>query len=290
MRAGGFIADKSGGPTNGARPALVEEVGRHQALGFWGRREMKPALVGPPARVEDARAPAPAREAMPRPLPEPRPDKAVQFSLSFFGNYEAAFDGHKYDLLIEGAKFADRHGFEAVWIPERHFHAFGGFSPNPSVIAAALARETEHVRLRAGSVVLPLHHAVRVAEEWSVVDNLSRGRVGVSFASGWHPDDFVFAPEAYGRHRELMFEKIEEVRQLWRGEVGRGARRRGQRNPRPPLPAADAARTARLDYGRQQPGDVPARGRDRRRHPDEPDGPDRGRPRAQRRPLPPGVG
>ncbi|HEX7334398.1 MAG TPA: amino acid adenylation domain-containing protein [Pyrinomonadaceae bacterium] len=206
MRAGGFIPEKPGGPTNGTRPASVEKPGGHQPLGFWGRREMKPALVGPPATVEEARVPA------------KRSDKAVRFSLSFFGNYEAAFDGHKYDLLIEGAKFADRNGFEAVWIPERHFHAFGGFSPNPSVIAAALARETEHVRLRAGSVVLPLHHAVRVAEEWSVVDNLSRGRVGVSFASGWHPDDFVFAPEAYGRHRELMFEKIEEVRQLWRGE------------------------------------------------------------------------
>ncbi len=224
MRAGGFIADKSGGPTNGARPSSVEDLGaklgNRQALGFWGRHEMKPALVGPPAKVEEARAPAPARETMPL----TRPDKAVQFSLSFFGNYEAAFDGHKYDLLIESAKFADRHGFEAIWIPERHFHAFGGFSPNPSVVAAALARETDHVRLRAGSVVLPLHHAVRVAEEWSVVDNLSRGRVGVSFASGWHPDDFVFAPEAYGRHRELMFEKIEEVRQLWRGEsvVARG--------------------------------------------------------------------
>nr|QEO74681.1 AMP-dependent synthetase and ligase [uncultured bacterium] len=214
MRAGGFIADKSGGPGNGVRPAAVKEVGvevgRREALGFWGRREMKPALVDPPATVEEARAPAT--------VPRTHPDKAVRFSLSFFGNYEAAFDGHKYDLLIEGAKFADRHGFEAVWMPERHFHAFGGFSPNPSVIAAALARETEHVHLRAGSVVLPLHHAVRVAEEWSVVDNLSRGRAGVSFASGWHPDDFVFAPEAYGRHRELMFEKIEEVRQLWRGE------------------------------------------------------------------------
>jgi natural product biosynthesis luciferase-like monooxygenase protein/amino acid adenylation domain-containing protein len=209
MRAGGFIPDKPGGPTNGTRPARAEQ-GAQQALGFWGRREMKPALVGPLARVAEAHAPI--REAL------PRPDKAVRFSLSFFGNYEAAFDGHKYDLLIEGARFADRHGFEAVWIPERHFHAFGGFSPNPSVVAAALARETEHVRLRAGSVVLPLHHTVRVAEEWSVVDNLSRGRVGVSFASGWHPDDFVFAPEAYGRHRELMFEKIEEVRKLWRGE------------------------------------------------------------------------
>ena len=67
--------------------------------------------------------------------------------------------------------------------------------------------------------MLPLHQPVRVAEEWAVVDNLSRGRVGISFASGWHPDDFVFAPEAYGRHRELMFEKIEEVRRLWRGEA-----------------------------------------------------------------------
>jgi natural product biosynthesis luciferase-like monooxygenase protein/amino acid adenylation domain-containing protein len=148
----------------------------------------------------------------------PREGKAVGFSLYYFGKYEAEFDERKYDLLVEGARFADRHGFEAVWVPERHFHPFGGLSPNPSVLAAALARETQRVGLRAGSVVLPLHHPVRVAEEWAVVDNLSKGRVGVSFASGWHPDDFVFAPEAYGNHRELMFEKIEEVRRLWRGE------------------------------------------------------------------------
>ncbi|HEX7314144.1 MAG TPA: amino acid adenylation domain-containing protein [Pyrinomonadaceae bacterium] len=215
MRAGGFIAEKSGGPSNGSRrPEGASPATAEQALGFWGRRETKPALVGQRAAVAEPRAHALAQEVEPLSHPE----KTVRFSLSYFGNYDAAFDAHKYDLLIEGAKFADRHGFEAVWIPERHFHAFGGIAPNPSVVAAALARETEHVGLRAGSVVLPLHHAVRVAEEWAVVDNLSRGRAGVSFASGWHPDDFVFAPEAYGRHRELMFEKIEEVRRLWRGE------------------------------------------------------------------------
>jgi natural product biosynthesis luciferase-like monooxygenase protein/amino acid adenylation domain-containing protein len=220
MRAGGFIPEKSGVPSNGRRApesahaAPVEGVDdRRHALGFWGRREIKPALVSPRA-AEEPTSRADAQETS----TPPRPDKAVGFSLYYFGNYEAAFDEHKYDLLIEGAKFADRHNFEAVWIPERHFHAFGGLSPNPSVIAAALARETERIGLRAGSVVLPLHHPVRVAEEWAVVDNLSRGRVGISFASGWHPDDFVFAPEAYGRHRELMFEKIEEVRCLWRGE------------------------------------------------------------------------
>jgi iturin family lipopeptide synthetase A len=145
-------------------------------------------------------------------------NKKLDFSLYYFGEYEAQFSQGKYDLLFAGAKFADRHGFTAIWIPERHFHSFGGFSPNPSVIGAGLARETDKIQIRAGSVVLPLHHPIRVAEEWSVVDNLSQGRVGIAFASGWHPNDFVFAPESYGNHRELMFQGIETVQKLWRGE------------------------------------------------------------------------
>ncbi|MEA5581858.1 MupA/Atu3671 family FMN-dependent luciferase-like monooxygenase [Nodularia harveyana UHCC-0300] len=146
------------------------------------------------------------------------PSQKVQFSLYYFGNYASEFSGDKYDLLFTGAKFADQNHFSAVWIPERHFHEFGGFSPNPSVIAAALARETENIHIRSGSVVLPLHHPIRVVEEWSVVDNLSHGRVGISYASGWNPNDFVFAPQSFGKHRQLMFEQIETVRKLWRGE------------------------------------------------------------------------
>jgi natural product biosynthesis luciferase-like monooxygenase protein/amino acid adenylation domain-containing protein len=143
----------------------------------------------------------------------------MQLSLYYFGSYEAEFNPNKYNLLFEGAKFGDRAGFTAIWIPERHFHAFGGFSPNPSVLAAALARETEQIQLRSGSVVLPLHHSIRVAEEWAVVDNLSQGRVGIAFASGWHSQDFVLAPQSFGQHRELMFREIENVQKLWRGEA-----------------------------------------------------------------------
>lgn len=144
--------------------------------------------------------------------------KEVQFSLFYFGNYNSEFAADKYNLLLKGAKFADQNGFSAIWTPERHFHNFGGFSPNPSVLSAALARETQQIQLRAGSVVLPLHHPIRVAEEWSVVDNLSQGRVGIAFASGWHENDFVFAPDVFGNHRELMFQNIKKVQQLWRGE------------------------------------------------------------------------
>src|ERR1044072_8977566 len=145
-------------------------------------------------------------------------ERAIKFGLYFFSDDGSKNSDDKYRLLLESAKFADRHGFTAVWTPERHFQAFGGLYPNPSVLSAALAMITERVQIRAGSVALPLHHPVRVAEEWSLVDNLSRGRVAVSYASGWHPNDFLFAPNVYEQRKEVMFRHIETIKKLWRGE------------------------------------------------------------------------
>ncbi|HEY6186970.1 MAG TPA: MupA/Atu3671 family FMN-dependent luciferase-like monooxygenase [Pyrinomonadaceae bacterium] len=142
----------------------------------------------------------------------------MQFGLLFFSSSESVLDGDKYRLLIESSRYADRHGFSSVWLPERHFTKEGGLYPNPAVLQAALARETNSIQLRAGSVVMPLQNPLRVAEEWAVVDNLSGGRVGVSFASGWHPNDFVFFPEKYGARHEEMYRGIEIVKKLWRGE------------------------------------------------------------------------
>jgi natural product biosynthesis luciferase-like monooxygenase protein len=144
-------------------------------------------------------------------------EKKIDFSLFYFASDDSHKQEERYRLLFEGAKFADSHGFEAVWTPERHFHAFGGLFPNPSVMSAALAAVTRRVRIRAGSVVLPLHHPIRIAEEWSLVDNLSGGRVGIAFASGWHADDFVFSPSSYDDRKEITFRGIEQVRSLWRG-------------------------------------------------------------------------
>jgi natural product biosynthesis luciferase-like monooxygenase protein len=150
----------------------------------------------------------------------PHANKEIKFSLFYFASDESEQGvADKYRLLLEGAKFADRHGFDSVWTPERHFHAFGGLYPNPSVASAAIAAVTNRVNIRAGSCVLPLHNPIRVAEEWSLVDNISRGRVGISFASGWQPNDFVLRPENHAKSKEIMFRDIEVVRKLWRGEA-----------------------------------------------------------------------
>ncbi len=70
--------------------------------------------------------------------------------------------------------------------------------------------------------MLPLHHPIRVVEEWSIVDNLSQGRIGIAFASGWHSNDFVFAPEQYDERKAVMFRNIDLVRRLWQGEAFAG--------------------------------------------------------------------
>ncbi|MDI5966349.1 MupA/Atu3671 family FMN-dependent luciferase-like monooxygenase, partial [Streptantibioticus silvisoli] len=202
-----------------------------------------PEATAPTAPAPTAPAPtAPAPTAPARPVPvtavartvpvsgSPVPGPAVpatgrtDFSVYFFGDYPLDTpESERYHLVVETARFADRHGFHTLWMPERHFHSFGGISPNPAVLAAALARETERIRLHAGSVVLPLHDPVRVAEEWAMVDALSGGRAGIGCAPGWRPDDFVFHPDRFGRHREVMYEQLDEVRRLWRGEAVRRA-------------------------------------------------------------------
>lgn len=149
----------------------------------------------------------------------PGSDQGMEFSLYYWGNDDTP-GPKKYELLLEGAKYADENGFCAVWTPERHFHAFGGPYPNPSVTGAAVAAVTKNIGVRAGSCVAPLHHTARLAEEWAVIDNLTAGRAGLAIASGWQPDDFVLRPEnTPPKNRESMFDSMRDLRALWRGET-----------------------------------------------------------------------
>ncbi|ROO60684.1 amino acid adenylation domain-containing protein/natural product biosynthesis luciferase-like monooxygenase protein [Micromonospora sp. Llam0] len=204
MRAGGLLPRPAGTAVPTARPN--------------GTARTEPTVRTEPAvRAEPAASAAAAGSLEPASGPgRPAPD----FSVYFFGDYPPGSGAaDPYELIVDTARFADRHGFHALWIPERHFHSFGGVFPNPVVLAAALARETSRIRLHAGSVVLPLHDPIRVAEDWSMVDRLSGGRVGIGCAPGWHAGDFVLAPEHFGTHRDVMYRHLDQVRRLWRGEA-----------------------------------------------------------------------
>lgn len=172
----------------------------------------------------------------PAPAPGTRPH-GLEFTLFSFGDLGAPASA-AYELVLDGARVADRLGLTAIWLPERHFHPFGGISPNPSVLAAALTQVTKRLRIRAGSVILPLHNPIRVAEEWAVIDNLSGGRVDLAFGWGWNPNDFVLAPEHFAERKQITLSGIESIQALWRGgkaraENGSGAGCEFQVFPRP---------------------------------------------------------
>jgi 8-amino-7-oxononanoate synthase len=181
-----------------------------------------PAARATAEQAPAPQAPKPVRESGPIRVPAPALSApstadiaAMQFSLLFFSSN--ASTQAPYRLLLDAARYGDEHDFLAVWVPERHFHTFGGIFPNPSVIASALAVQTDRIRIRAGSVVAPLHDPVRIAEEWSVVDNLSGGRVDIAFATGWNVDDFLFSPNEYQNREQVMLDTVESVSDLWTG-------------------------------------------------------------------------
>ncbi|NUT50860.1 MAG: LLM class flavin-dependent oxidoreductase [Saccharothrix sp.] len=218
-------------PTPAETPLAAGTPAGHAPPAALVPAEAQPAASTPATPTPAEAPPAASTPARQTPLAAPVPvgvrrgrrvGSTMDFSLFFFSGDGSAEGAGKYDLLLDCARYADRHGFAAIWVPERHFVDFGGLYPNPAVVAAAVAAVTERVGIRAGSVAVPLHHPARIAEEWAVVDNLSGGRVAISAASGWHPDDFLLAPGAdpdrHRRRKDVMFESLEVVQRLWAGE------------------------------------------------------------------------
>ncbi|WP_456772365.1 amino acid adenylation domain-containing protein [Bradyrhizobium sp. USDA 4369] len=146
------------------------------------------------------------------------PTPGTECGIFFFGDGETRTGPGLYDFYMQAATRADKLGLCAVWTPERHFTEIASAFPNPSLLAASVAMVTERISLRAGSVVAPLHHPIRIAEEWAIVDVLSRGRAQVALASGWLADDFVLAPSAYAARKQAVLAAVPVLRTLWRGD------------------------------------------------------------------------
>lgn len=135
---------------------------------------------------------------------------------SLFERFEGRADKAIKEQL-ELIRYADELGFDEAWIGEHHFNDFS-ICPSPSVLLSYLAATTKNIRLGAAGYLAPFYDAVRLAEEVSLLDNISGGRINLGFAKGaFAPDSkhFKVAPEDM---RGAMFEVVEGVSALL-GEV-----------------------------------------------------------------------
>ncbi|MET0985891.1 MAG: LLM class flavin-dependent oxidoreductase [Steroidobacteraceae bacterium] len=118
---------------------------------------------------------------------------------------------------IEQAVWAEQNGFDAVTFGEHH-GAADGYLPSPLVLAAAIAARTHRIRLHLGALLLPLSHPLRLAEDVSVLDNISNGRVDVTLGLGYLPSEFSMFGVDIRRRGALMDEGIAALRAAFSGK------------------------------------------------------------------------
>jgi alkanesulfonate monooxygenase SsuD/methylene tetrahydromethanopterin reductase-like flavin-dependent oxidoreductase (luciferase family) len=114
------------------------------------------------------------------------------FRLGFLAH--VAGTGGPAETLEEAVRLfvvAEELGFDSGWVAQHHVGAECGVLPSPFVLLAAAAARTRRIRLGTGVVILPLEDPARVAEDASVLDLLSGGRLELGVGSSGHADSFV---------------------------------------------------------------------------------------------------
>src|SRR5579875_2026703 len=102
----------------------------------------------------------------------------------------------------------DRLGFDGVGFNEHHTSPYGLMN-SPNLLAAAAAQRTQRLKLLIYGNLLPLHDPLRLAEELSMLDCMSNGRLISGFARGIQREYNVFGvPLAESRAR---FEEAYEI-------------------------------------------------------------------------------
>lgn len=77
---------------------------------------------------------------------------------------------------VEHAKRAEQWGYTRFWVSEHHNSSFIAGSA-PEVLLVKLADETSHIRLGSGGIMLPNHSALKVAENFRMLEALFPGRI-----------------------------------------------------------------------------------------------------------------
>ncbi len=117
------------------------------------------------------------------------------------------------DITTE-ALYAEELGMHSAWIGEHHFNSLGVLSC-PDLVLAYIAARTKHIRLAPAVTVLPLHHPIRVAEQWATLDLLSNGRVDFAVGRGYDRREYEPFRVSFDDNQGIFEEGLELVQKLW---------------------------------------------------------------------------
>ncbi|MFT4520309.1 MAG: alkanesulfonate monooxygenase SsuD [Halioglobus sp.] len=125
--------------------------------------------------------------------------------------------GDLYTAALDMSAWADRIGFNVVSLGEHHA-ADDGYLPSPLPMCAAIAARTQSVNIRPNVLLAPLYEPVKLAEDLSVIQLLSNGRLQVVIGAGYRPYEFQMFGTRREDRKERYLEVFDVLNKAWTGE------------------------------------------------------------------------
>jgi alkanesulfonate monooxygenase SsuD/methylene tetrahydromethanopterin reductase-like flavin-dependent oxidoreductase (luciferase family) len=122
-----------------------------------------------------------------------------------------------YAEMFRQIEFADRSGFDSIWLTEHHFTDDGYLAATMPMLSA-IASRTRRVMIGTYVLLAPFYHPLRLAEDAATIDVLSGGRLRLGIGTAYREEEFqgFEVPRKFRLGRTL--ETIEIMRRAWTGD------------------------------------------------------------------------
>ncbi|MEH7308394.1 LLM class flavin-dependent oxidoreductase [Neobacillus drentensis] len=122
----------------------------------------------------------------------------------------------KFQNVVNQAVLAEKLGFDAFGVGERHGPPF--LSSSPAVVLTAIAGKTSRLRLLTTVLVLSVLDPIRVAEDFATLDHLSGGRLELIIGKGNDPRHYPLFGITEEEQWDSLAERYELLKRLWNEE------------------------------------------------------------------------
>ncbi len=124
----------------------------------------------------------------------------------------------RYAASLDIAEWADGLGIPASIAVSEHHGSEDGYIPSPQLIIAAMAARTKSVRFSTAATIAPFHDPLRLAEDFCVLDNITRGRVDLIVAGGYAPSEFAMFDVPIKERPKRVTEVVNTLKAAFAGQ------------------------------------------------------------------------
>jgi alkanesulfonate monooxygenase SsuD/methylene tetrahydromethanopterin reductase-like flavin-dependent oxidoreductase (luciferase family) len=141
----------------------------------------------------------------------------------------------QYAAALDMAEWADQHGVDTLVFSEHH-GSEDGYLPSPVVLAAACAGRTSRIGLMISALLVPLHDPVQMAEDLTVLQLVSGGRLAVTAGAGYRPEESAMFGVDFDARGQAVEDHLRVLLDAWAGEEVTSGEWTGRITPAPQAP------------------------------------------------------